>query len=96
MFTKISALLALMATLNGVPAEEHSIYVQVMEVEYVSYEEGIVTCLDAEGFEWDFYGCDGFMEGDHVACLMDTMGTEDDIFDDAILDVYLIENFWVE
>ena len=81
----MAALLTLMATLNGVPAEEHEVYIRTMEV--VEIENDLITGVDAEGFEWQFYG-DGFSENELVSCIMDTMGTENDIFDDAVLDVY--------
>lgn len=85
MFTNVATLLALMASLNGAPIEQHSIYVRTMEVVQLDYTQDIVTCVDAVGYEWEFYGCEDYAEHDLVSCIMDTMGTEDTILDDAIL-----------
>lgn len=85
MFTNVATLLALMATLNGAPVEQHAVYMRTMEVVQVDYTEDIVTCVDAVEFEWQFYGCEDYTEHDLVSCLMDTMGTEDTILDDAII-----------
>lgn len=95
MFTKVMILLTMMASLNGVPAEQHDIYVRTMEVVELNRESDIVICVDAVGFEWEFYGCEDYATGDLVACLMDTMGTEDTILDDVILDSYYT-GYWRE
>lgn len=95
MFTKIVTILALMASLNGAPVEEHSIYVRTMEVIELNYETDLVTCVDAVGFEWQFYGCEDYFEHDLVACIMDTVGTENTILDDVILDTYYT-GYWME
>lgn len=95
MFTKITTLLALMASLNSAPIETHSVYIRAMEVTKVNYEQDIVTCVDAVGFEWEFYGCEDYYEKDIVCALMDTMGTEDTILDDAILMVNY-SGYWME
>ena len=95
MFTNVATLLALMATLNGVPIEQHSVYVRTMEVVQLDYTQDIVTCVDAVGYEWQFYGCEDYTERDYVSCIMDTMGTEDTILDDAILDTYYT-GYWRE
>ena len=86
MFTKVATILALMATLNGTPVEQHEIYMRGMQVTEVNYELDLVTCVDSVGFEWAFYGCEDYYEGDIVCCLMDTMGTSDTILDDAIIE----------
>lgn len=95
MFTQVATILALMATLNGTPVEEHSMYVRTMEVTQLDYTQDIVTCTDAVGYVWEFYGCEDYAEGDLVACMMDTMGTEDTILDDAIIDTYYT-GYWVD
>ena len=95
MFTKVFTLLALMATLNGTPVAQHSVYIRTMEVVELNYELDLVTCVDAVGFEWQFYGCEDYAEHDLVSCLMDTMGTEDTIFDDYILDTQYT-GYWVD
>lgn len=85
MFTKIITLFTLIASLGGAPVQEHSVYMRAMEVTNLDYEKDIVTCVDAVGFEWEFYGCEDYCEKDIVCALMDTMGTEDTIEDDVIL-----------
>lgn len=95
MFTKVATILALMATLNGTPVKEHNTYVRTMEVTQLDYTQDIVTCTDAVGYVWEFYGCEDYAEGDLVACKMDTMGTEDTILDDAIIDTYYT-GYWVD
>ena len=49
MFTQVATILALMATLNGTPVEEHNMYVRTMEVTQLDYTQDIVTCTDAVG-----------------------------------------------
>ncbi len=95
MFTKVGILLGLMATLNGTSINEHSIYVRTMEVKEINYETDIVSCTDAVGFNWEFAGTEDYTEGDLISCLMDTMGTEETILDDVILDTYYT-GYWVE
>ena len=85
MFTKMAMILALMATLTSTPVENHDIYIRTMQVVELNYNEDIVTCIDSVGFIWQFYGCEDYVINDLVSCLMDTMGTDDTIFDDAIL-----------
>lgn len=95
MFIKIATLLALMVTLNGTPVEQHSIYVRTMEVVQLDYTQDVVTCVDCVDYEWQFYGCEDYNEHDLVSCIMDTMGTEDTILDDAIFDVEYT-GYWVD
>lgn len=85
MFIKIATLLAMMASLNGVPAQNHSVYIRTMRVIEINYDTDVVTCVDAIGEAWEFEGCEDYATNDLVSCLMDTMGTEDSIYDDAIL-----------
>jgi hypothetical protein len=96
MFTKIATILSLMASLNTtIPVEQHSIYVRTMQVVQINYEADLVSCIDAVGFEWEFYGCEDYAENDLVSCIMDTMGTEETILDDAILDIYYT-GYWMD
>lgn len=95
MFTKIAIILTLMASLNGTPIEDHSVYMRGMEVTAINHNEDIVTCVDAEGFEWEFYGCEDYLISDLVSCLMDTNGTEDTILDDIIL-MTDYTGYWME
>lgn len=86
MFTKIMALLTLLCSLSC-PIQDQSIYMRGMEVVNLDYQRDIVTCRDGVGFEWEYYGCEDYCKGDIVCCLMATMGTEDTIFDDQIINV---------
>ena len=95
MFTKVATLLALMASLNGTPVEQHSVYVRTMQVTQLDYQQDIVTCVDAVGFEWQFEGCEDYAENDLVSCIMDTMGTENSILDDVILETQYT-GYWVD
>ena len=85
MFTKIAVILAIIGSLNGSPAVTHDVYLRGMEVKSLNTQTDIVTCVDAVGYEWKFYGCSDYAEGDLVCALMDTMGTNDTIEDDAII-----------
>lgn len=86
MFTQIITMLTLILTLNGASVEVHDTYMRAMVVTDVNYETDIVTCVDAVGFEWQFYGCEDYFEGDLVCTLMDDMGTKETILDDIIID----------
>jgi hypothetical protein len=95
MFTKIAAILAIISTLGGAPAPQHSIYMRGMEITALDPTSDLVTCEDSVGYEWQFYGCSDYAEGDIVCCLMDTMGTENTIEDDAIISTNY-SGYWVE
>ena len=95
MFIKIIALLSLIASLCSVPFEDHSLYMRGMQVVDLDYENDLVTCVDGADLEWQFYGCEDYCEGDIVCAFMDTMGTEDSIYDDVILKVNY-SGFWME
>ena len=95
MFTKIAAILSLMTTINGTPADQHNVYIRTMEVTQIDYTGDVVTCTDAVGFIWQFYDCEDYNEGDLVSCLMDTMDTEETILDDYILDTWYT-GYWRE
>lgn len=91
----MAIILALMASLNGTPIEEHHIYMRTMEVVEIDCTDDIVTCVDSVGYKWSFYGCEDYSIGDLVSCLMDTAGTDDNILDDVILDTSYT-GYWVE
>ena len=95
MFIKIMTLLSLIATLGGAPAQNHSIYMRGMEIVNLDYNTDIVTCVDAAGFEWEFTGCEDYCVNDIVCVLLDTMGTEDTIKDDVILNV-TYSGYWTD
>lgn len=61
-------------------------YMRCMEVVDLDYEKDLVTCVDAVGYEWQFYGCEDNAKGDLLCCLMGTCGTEN-ITDDIILEI---------
>ena len=95
MFIKIMTLLSLIATLGGAPVQEHSVYMRGMEIVNLDYNIDIVTCVDAAGFEWEFTGCEDYCVNDIVCVLLDTMGTEDTIKDDVILNV-TYSGYWTD
>ena len=84
MTIKISALLALLVSLFGTPAENQELTMRAMECYQLNYETDVVYCIDSEGFVWSFYGCEDYSEGDIIAALMSNNGTPF-IFDDVIL-----------
>ena len=84
MFTKILAILTLLASFS-VPVQDQGVYMRAMEVTNLNYETDVVTCVDSVGFQWEFEGCEDYLKGDIVCCLMATMGTENTIRDDEIL-----------
>lgn len=51
----------------------------------VNYETDEVFCEDFVGNVWSFYGTEDWIEGDIASLLMDTMGTEETIYDDEIV-----------
>lgn len=95
MFIKLLTLILLVATLGTAPLEDQRIYARCMEVVNLDYENDIVTCVDAAGFAWEFYGCEDYCENDLVCALMCSNGTDDTILDDAILDV-IYTGYWVD
>lgn len=50
----------------------------------IDTQQDVVTFTDTQGREWSFYGVEDWQEGDMLACIMDTQGT-DIVYDDAIL-----------
>lgn len=73
--------------MNGVPTEnlnEVQVYSDTMCVVDVNYAEDIVTIADFNGFEFQFEGCEDWLEGDLCSVTMCDNGTEK-IFDDVIL-----------
>ena len=53
----------------------------VVEVDYTADE---VHCVDFNGDEWVFTGCEDWMVGDYCSMVMNDMGTEN-IYDDEIV-----------
>ena len=79
---KTLAMLILIASFNN-----QSVYMKGMEITSLDYEKDIVYCMDSVGFEWAFYGCEDYMEGDIIYVLLDDNGTKETIFDDIIVNV---------
>lgn len=64
------------------------------EIIELDYESDTVTVMDANGFTWDFKGCEDYFKGDLVSLVMDDRGT-DFIYDDKIVnDRY--SGYWKE
>lgn len=94
MMTLTAIALTLTLTFTGTPAQAHDTYAQAMVVTELDRAQDVVTCTDATGNVWSFYGCEDYAEGDLVACIMDTMGT-DTITDDAIIEARYT-GYWVD
>lgn len=78
----VSALLISGVSTNNV--DNVGVYADTMVVTEVDYEEDVVTIANFNGFEWQFEGCEDWIEGDVCSVLMCDNGTEN-IFDDVIL-----------
>lgn len=88
MFTQVGTIMALIAALSGAPASDQNVYVRTMCITELNYQTDTVTCTDAVGFVWEFYGVEDYAVGDLVSAMMvDTAGT-DTILDDSILDTW--------
>lgn len=64
------------------------------EVVELNYIEDTVTVRDANGFLWDFYGCEDYDTGDLVSMVMNDKGT-DFIDDDKVVNVRY-SGFWMD
>lgn len=62
------------------------IYAKNAVVVEVDYGSDIVTAEDSLGFQWGFYGCDGYAVNDTVELLMCDNDTPGNVFDDLVLD----------
>lgn len=62
------------------------IYAKKAVVVEVDCENDIVTAEDSLGFQWGFYGCDGYEVNDTVELLMCDNDTPGNVFDDLALD----------
>ncbi len=50
----------------------------------------VVAVEDSDGFVWEFYGADSYENGDAVVLLMWNSGSTETIFDDAVVDCFLL------
>lgn len=73
----------------------HDTRMRCMVVTQLDYNTDTVTCVDAVGYEWQFYGCEDYAINDMVCTLMDNNGTEDTILDDIIIDAEY-SGYWME
>jgi len=73
----------------------HDTYMRGMVVTHLDYTQDIVTCTDAVGYEWEFYGCEDYAVNDLLCVLLDNNGTEDTILDDVIIDANY-SGYWME
>ena len=62
------------------------LYAQTAIVTDLDYENDIVTVENANGFAYQFYGCEDYDEGDFVSMICYSNGTEV-VTDDVILSV---------
>lgn len=63
-----------------------NVYPMTAAVTALDYKNDLVTFEDANGFLWNFAGCEDWNMGDVVSLLINDSGTEK-IFDDMILTV---------
>ena len=66
--------------------DERDLYALTTVVAEVDRECNTVYCVDFNGEEWAFWGCEDWVEGDIASMLMYTNGTPI-IYDDVILGV---------
>ena len=71
--------LTLMTLLNTYP--------RAMEVTEIDTALDKVICVDAVGYEWEYYGVEDYVVGDLVICTMYDNETKENITDDEIIDV---------
>lgn len=84
--TIFTLLVALMASfLNPMEAQNAKIYPKTAVVIEVNYNADYVTVADKMGREWGFTGVEDWVEGDIASLLMSDNATEDNCFDDIIL-----------
>lgn len=77
------------ATIGGVGNYE-STYTRTAEVTEIQ-NDNLVTFTDTTGNDWDYYFEDGtdLETGDNVKLIMNTMHTDNDIYDDEIKKIVL-------
>ena len=75
-------------------ANYNGLYPKFSVVVNVDYNNDIVTVKDFNGFLWEFFGCEDWIENDICSLLMFDNNTSDTIFDDIIVDVRY--DGWVE
>lgn len=62
-----------------------NLYPQTFVVGGVDYDTDIVTIVDSNNNEFEFFGCEDWQEGDIVSAIMNDNGTPNDITDDIIV-----------
>lgn len=70
-------------------------YPRAMEITRVDLMADKAICVDAVGYEWEFYEPEDLEEGDIVICTMYDNGTTETIVDDEIVDV-VYSGYWIE
>lgn len=85
----------LVATLMSNNATTHTTYMRGMAIIQIDYTQDIVTCVDAVGYEWEFYGCEDYAVNDLLCVMLDNNGTKDTILDDIIVET-AYSGYWME
>ena len=86
MLYNVINVLAIVITLIGAPMDKQAdTYTRCMQVVELNYEQDLVICMDAVGYEWQFYGCEDYMITDIVCCEMLDVNNTDIITDDWIV-----------
>lgn len=70
-----------------------NLYPQTFMVISVDYYENLVTIKDFNGYTWQFWGAEDWIENDICSAIMDNRGTES-IFDDEVVSVRY--SGWIE
>ena len=93
--TMMMMMMITMMMMSNNTTTQHDTHMRAMIVTQLDYTQDIVTCVDAVGFEWQFYGCEDYAINDLVCTLMDDNGTPDTILDDIIIDAEYT-GYWME
>lgn len=80
-----AVLFPLLLRMNAEPTTDTATrYAKQGIVTAIDTQQDVVTFTDTQGRTWSFYGVEDWQEGDMLACIMDTQGT-DTVCDDVIL-----------
>ena len=81
---KLIAILAALIVLTCAGCGTRNLYPAAGTVVIVDNDRDLVVWEDNSGRLWSFWGAEDWMEGDGIACIMDSLGT-DSVYDDEIV-----------
>lgn len=95
LFTACSFLVSAFIVCGAFASTEapENLYPQTFVVVSVDYSENLVTVKDFNGFLWQFYGTEDWIENDICSAIVYDNGTES-IFDDEIVSIHYTG--WIE